>query len=113
MAHQLHISLPDDQFQQIAQLAAQRGLNPEELAASWLSERQSQEIAVREIYPSIVSNPRIHDGVPIIAGTRIQAAIIADYANQGASFEELQEDYHLTREQIQAAIDFARYQEAA
>jgi uncharacterized protein (DUF433 family) len=51
--------------------------------------------------------------VPVIAGTRIQAAIIAEYANQGVSFEELQEDYHLTREQIQAAIDFARYQEAA
>ena len=113
MVHQLTISLPDEQFQQIAHLAAQRGLAPEELAATWLAERQRQEAAIHEVFPGIVSNPRIHNGEPIIAGTRIQAALIADYANQGTTFEELQEDYHLTSEQIQAAIEFAHYKEAA
>ncbi len=113
MAHQLNISLPDDQFQQIVQLASLRGLAPEELAAAWLAERQKQEATIHEIFPGIISNPRIHNGEPVIAGTRIQAALIAEYAQQGATIEEIQEDYHLTSDQIQAAIDCMRQQEAA
>lgn len=46
VAQQLNISLPDDQFQQIVLLASKNGLAPEELAASWLAERQRQEAMV-------------------------------------------------------------------
>lgn len=113
MAHQLNISLPDDQFQQIVRLATQRGLAPEDLVASWLAERQRQEDALREIYPGIVSDIHIHNGEPVITGTRIQAAIVAEFAQHGASIEEIQEDFHLTSEQIQAAIDFMRQQKAS
>lgn len=113
MAQQIHISLPDDQFQQIAALAAKQGLSPEELARQWLAERQRQEMDEHEVFPGIVSNPRIHNGEPVIKGTRIQAILIARFVEQGATEEELQEDYHLTAEQIQAAVDFMGAQNKA
>jgi uncharacterized protein (DUF433 family) len=112
MAHQLHLNLPDDQYQTLVTLASQRGMTPEELAAHWLSEREQQEGIIQEVSPGIVSDPRIHQGAPVIKGTRIQAILIAELIQQGTPPDEIREDYRLNDEQMRAALMFAESQNA-
>ena len=45
-------------------------------------------------------------GEPILRGTRLSARLVADLIRQGATVEELCDDYDLTREQVQAAVTF-------
>ena len=54
----------------------------------------------------IETTPDVLAGEPVIAGTRISARLVADLVRQGAAIEELQEDFDLSREQINAAILF-------
>ena len=56
----------------------------------------------------IQSNPNIMMGKPVIAGTRITVELIIEKLAAGESVEQLLEAYpHLTRESIQAALEFA------
>lgn len=56
----------------------------------------------------IVVNPEILSGKPIIKGTRISVEFLLDCFASGWSYDEVLESYpHLTREQVQAAIEFA------
>jgi uncharacterized protein (DUF433 family) len=59
--------------------------------------------------PKITSDPNIAFGKPVIAGTRISVdQILAELAG-GQTINDLLEAFpHLTREDILAAIDFAR-----
>ena len=56
----------------------------------------------------VESRPEIRAGEPVIKGTRIPARMIADLVRQGASREELHEDFGLTPEQVDAAVVFDR-----
>lgn len=57
----------------------------------------------------IISDPKILGGKPIIAGTRISVELILDRIASGMSVKEILKDYpHLTTNQIQAAISYAR-----
>lgn len=57
----------------------------------------------------IVSDPNILGGKPVIAGTRISVELILDRIASGMSVKEVLKDYpHLTTNQIQAAITYAR-----
>lgn len=57
----------------------------------------------------IVSNPKILGGKPVIAGTRISVELILDRISAGMSEKEILTDYpHLTAEQIQAAVAYAK-----
>lgn len=48
-------------------------------------------------------------GKPVVSGTRITVELILEQLSTGASFESLLESYpRLTREGIQAALNFAR-----
>jgi len=48
-------------------------------------------------------------GKPVISGTRITVELILEQLSTGASFDNLLESYpRLTREGIQAALNFAR-----
>lgn len=60
-----------------------------------------------EIYPGISMDPLIRFGKPCIAGTRIDVAMILAQLAAGATTEELWSDYHLSREQITAALRYA------
>ena len=54
-------------------------------------------------------NPKICGGKPRIKGTRITISLILEWLEMGKSFEEIIEAYpHLTREDISAAIRYAR-----
>ncbi len=57
----------------------------------------------------IFSNPKVMMGQPVIAGTRITVDLILEKLSAGETFEQLLEAHpRLTREGIQAALNFAR-----
>lgn len=59
--------------------------------------------------PQIISDPKILGGKPTIAGTRISVELILDRISAGMSVKEILKDYpHLTVEQIQTAISYAK-----
>jgi uncharacterized protein (DUF433 family) len=56
----------------------------------------------------ITANPAIFGGKPIIRGMRISVELILSLLAQGATWEELLDDYpDLEREDIQACIAYA------
>lgn len=53
----------------------------------------------------VVSDPEVRAGEPVVRGTRIPVLMLAELAEQGATREELLEDYpSLTRESLEAAL---------
>jgi uncharacterized protein (DUF433 family) len=56
----------------------------------------------------IVSNPKILGGKPIIKGTRLSVDFILKLLASGASYKEiLEDDPHITIEDIHACLEFA------
>ncbi len=56
----------------------------------------------------IVSDPKIMMGQPVISGTRITVDLILEKLSAGETFEQLLQAHpRLTREGIQAALNFA------
>ena len=57
----------------------------------------------------IVSDPKIMMGQPVVSGTRITVDLILEKLSAGETFEQLLQAHpRLTREAIQAALNFAR-----
>jgi uncharacterized protein (DUF433 family) len=57
----------------------------------------------------IITDPEILGGKPVIAGTRISVELVLTRLGEGRSVGEILAEYpHLTREQVTAAIDYAR-----
>ena len=58
--------------------------------------------------PKIISDPNIMMGKPIIAGTRITVEHILEQLAGGRTIDQILEARpHITREQVQAAINYA------
>lgn len=55
----------------------------------------------------IVIDNNIQHGKPVIAGTRVPVARVLGSLASGMSVEEVMEEYGLTAEDIQAALQFA------
>lgn len=55
----------------------------------------------------IVIDPRICHGKPVIQGTRMPVSLIVGSLASGMSFEEIEREYSLTRDDIRAALKFA------
>jgi uncharacterized protein (DUF433 family) len=55
----------------------------------------------------IVIDPRICHGKPVIRGTRMPVAQVVGSLAGGMSFEEVEQEYGLTRDDIRAALLFA------
>lgn len=62
-----------------------------------------------EIFPGISADPGTRFGKPCLAGTRIDVATIIDALGAGESYERVQRDYEVTREQILAALRYAAH----
>lgn len=62
-----------------------------------------------EIFPGISVDPGIRFGKPCLAGTRIDEATIIDALGSGESYESVERDYQVTREQILAALRYAAH----
>lgn len=59
--------------------------------------------------PKIISDPKILLGKPVIAGTRISVELILDRIASGMTEKEILADYpHITSEQIQVAVTYAK-----
>ena len=62
----------------------------------------------------ITQDPEILGGKPIIAGTRMSVEVILEFLAGGMEIKEMLREYSfLTREQIQAAIQYAAKQVSA
>ena len=51
--------------------------------------------------------PSVCHGKPVIEGTRVLVSTVLGALSGGDSMEMVSEDYHLTRSQISAALEFA------
>ena len=57
----------------------------------------------------VVSDPAVRGGEPVVAGTRVPVHMLAELGAQGATREELLQDYpSLTPESLEAALLYAR-----
>lgn len=57
---------------------------------------------------TVICDPQILFGKPVIAGTRVSVELILDKLAAGDSYDEILEDYpQLTRESILAAVRYA------
>jgi uncharacterized protein (DUF433 family) len=61
-----------------------------------------------EIFPGISMDPSIRFGKPCLTGTRIDVATVVGALASGESIEAMQDAYVITREQILAALGYAR-----
>jgi uncharacterized protein (DUF433 family) len=61
----------------------------------------------KEIFPGITVDPEVVHGRPVVAGTRVPVEVVVGELAGGSSFEEIMQDYHLTNEQIRAALAYA------
>lgn len=60
-----------------------------------------------ELYPGISSHQGILGGKPVIAGTRVPVDLVLGQLASGMSQEEVTYEYHLTAEQVRAALGYA------
>ncbi len=61
-----------------------------------------------EIFPGISMDPGVRFGKPCLTGTRIDVATVVATLAAGESIESVQDAYIVTREQILAALGYAR-----
>ena len=61
-----------------------------------------------EIFPGISMGPGIRFGTHCLTGTRIDVAAVVGALAAGGSIEAVQDAYAITREQILAALGYAR-----
>lgn len=56
--------------------------------------------------PAVESTPDRRSGAWVFRGTRMPAATVFENLEAGSSIEEIMEQFHVTREQIQAVLEF-------
>ena len=61
----------------------------------------------KEIFPGITVDPQVIHARPVIAETRVPVEVVVSELAGGSSFEDIRQDYHLTDEQIRAALGYA------
>lgn len=62
---------------------------------------------MKEIMPRIVVDPLIKGGKPVIKGTRVPVDLVVGKLAGGLTYEEVMEEYDLTREDVLAALRYA------
>ncbi len=62
-----------------------------------------------EVFPGISMDPNVRFGKPCLKGTRIDVATVLGNLASGASPEEIEAEYELSREQIAAALRYAAH----
>ena len=60
-----------------------------------------------EIAPGIVINEKVHFGKPVIKNTRVPVELVIGKLSAGMSFEDIINEYDITREDILAALGYA------
>lgn len=62
---------------------------------------------ITEIYPGVIVDPEVVHGKPVLAGTRIPVALVLGQLAGGVSFDELEREYGVTRQQASDAVGYA------
>jgi len=62
---------------------------------------------MRQLFPNITVSDEVQFGKPVIAGTRVPVEVVVGHIAAGDSTEEVMREYHLTREQVYAALQYA------
>jgi uncharacterized protein (DUF433 family) len=62
-----------------------------------------------EIAPGIVVDPEVVHGKPVIAGTRIPVALVLGQLAVGVTYDELQCEYGLQKQQVLDALAYAAH----
>jgi len=62
-----------------------------------------------EIFPGISLDPGVRFGKPCLAGTRMDVATVIGALGAGESYESVEQNYSLTREQILTALRYAAH----
>ncbi|MFQ5792002.1 MAG: DUF433 domain-containing protein [Acidobacteriota bacterium] len=62
---------------------------------------------MREIANRIAVDPEVRFGKPVIKGTRVPVELVVGKIAGGMTFDEVAEEYGLTREDVQAALSYA------
>lgn len=63
----------------------------------------------KEVFPGVTVDTQVVHGRPVVAGTRVPIEVVVGALAGGSSFEEIRDDYHLTDEQIRAALGYATH----
>lgn len=61
------------------------------------------------IFKQITIDPKVRFGKPVIAGTRVPVDLIVGKVAGGMTTEAVMTEYDLTREQVQAALQYAAH----
>ena len=61
----------------------------------------------KEVFPGITVDPQVMGGRPVIKGTRIPIEVIVGELAGGSTLEQIMRSYHLTMEEIRAALGYA------
>jgi uncharacterized protein (DUF433 family) len=107
----IRIDLPDDQAAALTARAATQGLTLE----SWLQKRAAAPESLEQRTgaidwsqcPAVESVPGKVSGAWVLRDTRMPISVIFENLEYGASVEDIIENYHVTREQIQTVLEFA------
>jgi uncharacterized protein (DUF433 family) len=62
-----------------------------------------------EIFPGISMDPAVRFGKPCLSGTRLDVATVVGALAADESFESVQEEYAVTREQVLTALRYAAH----
>lgn len=62
---------------------------------------------MREIAPKVIIDPEIRFGKPVIKGTRITVEEVLGFLTGGMTYEEIEREYGIKKEDILAAIRYA------
>jgi uncharacterized protein (DUF433 family) len=62
---------------------------------------------IQKAHGRILIDPDVCHGKPVIKGTRVLVSIVVGSLASGMSFEDVEREYNLTVEDIQAALAFA------
>ena len=62
-----------------------------------------------EIFPGVSVDPDVRFGRPCLSGTRIDVATIVGALACGESFDDVEESYALSREQVFVALRYAAH----
>ena len=60
----------------------------------------------KEVYPGVTVDPDVVHGRPVVAGTRVPVEVVTGELAGGSTYPDVMENYHLTEEQIRAALGY-------
>ncbi len=62
-----------------------------------------------EVFPGVTMDPAVRAGRACLGGTRLDVATVVGALAGGQTFEEVEADYAITREQVLTALRYAAH----